>query len=376
MNRLRKIIFTILLLWILNPIINVHAITSNTSVNGSASAIPIRVYLILEDDALVPEFEFQYDIVGIPNTIPASTNQEEVLAPEVYQIPFIYNQTFQTSDYQANQIKDTTGHPITLEDNQSYLLRYTTLNFSAVTFTKPGNYRYILTQKVGNYDGLTFDTEHKYYVDVIVISDETGNLSISEYTIRPYSDDTRVNVGEANKLEYGYFVNVYNTNDLIFTNNVTGNQIDHTNTYDYQVLVTSADTNKSYKYIITKDDNSTVTGYLDSGTPVTLTIKENESVKVYGLSANDSYSITAEDKTNTGYSTSYTEVVFSNGSSETSDVIESFNASGNLDNPIRIDYLYTKNIAAKTGVIINVIPYILMITIGLTTIKYLNKKKN
>ena len=371
MNKLNKTIITLLSIWFLLPITSVYAIEANTPVKGSLEAIPIRTYLITEDDTLVPEFSFDLDIVGIPETIPASANQEEVLAPQDTQIPKISTQTFKTIDYQNNKIKNTSGHPITLNDNQSYILRYTTINFSKVTFTKPGNYRYILNERVGTYDGLTYDTEHKYYVDVIVVSDASGVLSISEYTIRNYSDNNKVDVGEENKLDYGYFVNIYTTNTLEFTNNVEGNQIDHTNTYDYQVLVTSADTTKYYKYVITKDDNSTTEGYLDSGTPVTITLKENESVKIYGLSENDTYSITSPDKSTSGYTTNYT--LFEDET--TSEPINSYNATGSIDSSLRIDYLYTKNIAAKTGVVLNVIPFILMILSGVISLRYINKKK-
>ncbi len=367
---MKKILITIILLISLLLTTNVYAVT-NTPVNGTGSAVKLRTYLILDNDALVPEFTFEYTIVGISETISATGNQEEVLAPTASQIPKISSAKFRTVDYASNKLTDTTGHPITLENNQSYLLNYSTIDFRQVYFNEPGNYRYIVTRTVGNYDGVVYDTTHQYYVDVIVISNETGNLSISEYTIRDVSDNTHVNVGESNKLEYGYFVEYYNTYNLEITLDTEGNQVDHTLNYNFIITTTSADTNKAYKYIITKADNSTTTGYLDSGVANTLTINEDDSIKIYGLSANDTYRIYGEDKSNKGYSTTYTPVV-DNVEGET---VNGFNVAGTLTGDTQINYIYTRNIAAKTGVFISVIPYAIMVGISIMTIKYINKKK-
>ena len=375
MIKLKRLIITLISLSFVLPLTNVYAIESNTGVRGGSEEVVVNTYLIMDKDTLVPEFTIPFEITGISETIEANGTQEEVIAPESNQIPRVNDAKFKPIDYQNNALTDATGHPITLEDNQAFILRYTTVNFSRVSFTKPGNYRYILKQQSVTYDGLTTDSEHEYYIDVIVTSDESGVLSISEYTIKPKSIGTQVDVGEENKLEYAYFVDYYNTNSLEFTTDVSGNQVDHTNTYDYQVLITSADTNKSYKYIVTKEDNSTVTGYLDSGVANTITVKEHENVKIYGLSENDTYSITAEDKTKNGYETSYTPITFIDGVEHGGEATKSFNATGTLTNNTHIDYLYTKNISAKTGVVISILPYLFMVILGVISIRYINKKK-
>lgn len=369
MHKLNKTLLSIMSLMLVttSPVYAAYT-ESNQNITGSNNIVEIKQYLKLNKNTKVPGYTFEYNIEGIEETIPASSNNEEILKPNESQIPTIKSISF-ADDYNEDLFTDD---EIEHTESEGYRVHNTYVDFSNVTYTTPGNYRYILSEKVGLYDGITYDTTSRYYIDVIVVSDESGKLSISEYTIKETTKGNKVDVGTTNKVEYAKFINTYKTSDLVINNTTSGNQIDHTSTYNYNILVESSDVEKHYKYEITKYDNTTVEGTLESNNTTTISLKEGESITIYGLSENDTYTVNAEDKTLKGYLTQITV--------ETEDGLisqeDTLNNSGTINKLTNVTVLYTKNIAVKTGVILNVLPYILMGILSIITLLSLKKKED
>ena len=111
MHKKTKLLLSLMIITSILTCINVKAenVSSNTSVTGRDGKVKINNYLILDEDALLPDFLFTYTVTGLEEIIPATENQEEVLAPSSTQIPQVGSSHYRPSDYVENIILSTTA---------------------------------------------------------------------------------------------------------------------------------------------------------------------------------------------------------------------------------------------------------------------------
>lgn len=327
-------------------------------------------YLVMKKNANVPNATFSYtvsiptdnEMKNLPN--PEDTNGTNLTVRKGIGSPTASSTTFAVGDQtfdSAQTVRTNTGSKtydektadqVTLDENHKYAKHTSTVDFSKVTFSEPGVYRYKITENDTTEKGITKDSTVRY-LDVYVESDDSGTPSIQGYVFHTANEAQKkdgTNPAEKNK----GFTNTYTTHDLTLTKNVTGNQGFRDQYFKFHVditdldggarlFLTDKDGNKPYKstdtvaYAYNKDTGTRTAGqnrfvategngsFVDASAPagadadmsgLALTandsgnasfdvyLKHGESLKINGLTEGAKYTVT---ETSEDYSASATK---------------------------------------------------------------------
>ncbi len=167
---------------------------------------------------------------------------------------------------------------------------------STATFPRAGIYRYVVTEQTPTYDGLalTPNSTASYYLDVYVTNNVTTNA-------KEVTDIIAWNAGQAGastanpstfKVDQFDFSNTYTTHDLTIQNYITGNAADTSLVFDYTLKVNTTEPNQTL--YVQMPDGSYQTLQATNGVATLPNIKlgQNQTFTVYGLSANDTFTVT------------------------------------------------------------------------------------
>lgn len=225
----------------------------------------------------------------------------------------------------------------------------TTISLDASKFTAPGIYHYTVTETAGSYDGIDYDTATRdLYVYVRNATSGTGYEVYAAVLVK---------AGETGK--NGAIENHYTTHDLTITKNVTGNQGDKNKAFSFTVKVDGA-AGEQYKIVV----NNGTAEVLTSGTETTITLEHGQSAVIYGLSANDTYTVTETDYSDDGYTTTI--------GGETTRT-----ATGKISANTTVTVVNDKSVSTPTGVLMNIAPYAIMIVLaGACAVLFLRKKNH
>ena len=177
---------------------------------------------------------------------------------------------------------------------EKYAKKTATLDFSACAFTEPGVYRYVITES-GTNQGITNDADLTRIVDVYVndASDDTGKkLTIAGYVLHSNEDDDPdVAMGDDAGSTGAYvatksqgFTNSYDTSDLTFRKEVSGNQASRDKYFEFTVKIAAAVPGTVYQVDLTGADAtsgsnaSTIAENTGKTNPDSLTIGEDGTV--------------------------------------------------------------------------------------------------
>lgn len=232
------------------------------------------------------------------------------------------------------------------------------LVFNAEVFSKPGVYRYEVTETTGSYDGMTYSTV-TYYVDLYVVN------GANEFVV----DDVVVtNTVTGKKTEVLAFENTYATNNLTLKKVIAGNQADMKEKYNFTVTINGADGEK-YATSYMNDGEKVI---LQTGVPYTFTLGHNEEFVIYGLSGTDNYTI-VED--NAHLADGYTTTVEGDTFNEVAEGENTLKVSGTTTADKAITYTNTKEVATPTGVILTFAPYIAMIVLAAAAFVIMRRRR-
>ena len=226
--------------------------------------------------------------------------------------------------------------------------------FTTGANAKPGIFRYIVSEVAadsdGNaYEGVDYSTEQKYF-DVYVTSDDDGNLEVSSYMFVD-KDDSKSKDG-------GIFTNDYSSKhdalkDLTVKKEVTGNQGNRNKEFTFTIMVKGAE-GEQY-YVTFSDGTDPIT--LVSGESQTITLKDDETAKIWGLSETDKYTITEASYADDGYTTT-----IDNEEKLTATGTITTGAGTNAENgDKKITVVNDKTTNSPTGIFLHVAPYIALI---------------
>lgn len=203
-------------------------------------------------------------------------------------------------------------------------------------FSKPGVYKYTVTENDPTYPGISKDSSSKTLY-VYVVNNTDGAYAIAA-TALVNADDSKSNS----------FTNTLTTNDLTVKKVISGTAADLNGQWEFTIKV-DGEAGDQYK-LVTADGTVNV---LTSGVVQTLSLKNNQSFTVYGLSEEDTYTIT-EIKANTdGYKTSIDNTESENGI-----------AIGSLDKSVTITYQNVKDYVTPTGLLMDIAPYVAMVVLA------------
>lgn len=218
----------------------------------------------------------------------------------------------------------------------------------AEKFTKPGVYHYLVTETAGTYDGITYDvTPRHVYVYVI-----NGTEGYEVKTVKVVKD------GTTDKADNLKVVNDYGNkdkpeedkiHDFTVKKTVTGNQGDKNMDFSFTITIDGNDTDKAgkemYKAVKTLKAGDEEIMHIKDEEAATFTLKDGETLHIYGLSEQDTYTVAETDYTADGYETTVPD-----------------NSTGSLtaDGTI-VEFVNNKNVGPETGVAMTFAPYVLLV---------------
>ncbi len=401
MNRNRKSVK-------LAAVIMASALTAAMPVSAAGSGYEAQIegtkttsfkkYVLQDKDAVIPDLDFTYEIsAGEAKAYDVGEKKFEVLAgidAEQVTMEGVGTSTanhihFNSSDSTKNDENSSVkGYE---KEEDVYIEKEATLDFSNVRFTEPGIYRYIITES-GTNRSVKNDSDVTRVLDVYVY-DATGRdgvkkLEIGGYVLHSSEDDNpEISMGDGNGSTGSYvgtkeqgFTNEYQTVDLTFRKEVSGNQASKDKYFKFTVALTSGIANDIVKVDITNADGTvqanaaTLDEYENQKNPTQLTFDGNgqatgtfylqhgQQIVIQGLPAGVAYEVTeaAEDyKSESAKVQEYTGAVSGTTAGE----------------DIKTSYLNTREGAIPTGVATAAAPFAVLTAAAGAGILIVTRKK-
>lgn len=288
------------------------------------------------------------------------------------------------------EIKAGVGAPtiedVTYEVGDDEFTKTATVDFSKVTFTAPGIYRYEIkednTKTNGIYENIGYDTPTRYldvYVENVLKDGKvTGykitNSVLTETAINPTQKGDQVEYGE-NKKVAGY-ENTYTTYDLTLDKTLAGTMANHADEFKFTITIKGMQAGSTVT-VEEGDDTFTSSAAKEDGTiTVSATLGDKGSTTIKGIPANASYEIKENLDAKTGYTPSIKTTTGLNVN-KSEDVNGGYSkVTAEMDNKDEaVSYTNTKDAVTPTGVAMTVAPYILMVAVaGVFAILFLRRR--
>lgn len=361
-------------------------------------------YLTMDKEANVPNTTFEFTIEA-GTAIPATATTLAVYAGKVTNtnMPAISKAEFKVNDttYESAEAEylyiDGTN---TLPQGKKYAKAGIQLDFSNVSFSEPGVYRYVIKELTvnSNYNqyhkmGITNEQIDTKYLDVYVI-DNNGVLEIAQYALHTNpaapklsnqngSGDASTPGGRLADKVAGYG-NDYDTSNLTVKKEVAGNQASKDKYFKFTVKLNGTVPGTKYDIELngenakavatpTKTEATTITETMVNPTTITtdssggaefnVYLQHGQYIRIDGLAKGTGYTVTedAEDY----LSTPMTGAGFAA-------------ATGTVaSEDLTTGYINTRNGNVPTGVIVEFGPYIIGAVVILLALMYVltNKKR-
>ena len=238
MKRLSKTLMFLLglALFVGLGITTAKAATNYTPIGGSTT---ITKNLVVESDANIPDITFAYTI-NSGTAAAATSTTVEILASDVN--ASIGSAAFSNADT-PNAIKglptDPQGKPTA---GKKYAQKAVTVSFPDNSFTKPGVYRYVISESNGAKPGVTYDNTPRYLDVFVVANPDTNELSVDSYVLRN-TESTISKDGEYTTdpgVKSSGYTNTLTQYDFTFTKAITGNQGDKNKRFTFTLSISNA----------------------------------------------------------------------------------------------------------------------------------------
>ena len=287
---------------------------------------------------------------------------------------------------------------------QKYAMKTATLDFSAVQFTEPGVYRYIITES-GTNQGITNDADLTRVLDVYVndASAEVDGAFTKKLTIAGYvlhsneNDEPDVAAGADFGSTGAYvatksqgFTNSYDTSDLTLRKQVTGNQASRDKYFEFTLNIDKAQPNTKYDVVIddadatSKANAATISANAGQANVTSITtdgagkatqkfyLQHGQQITVQGLAKDTTYAVTenTEDYKSTA-NTKDAPVVDTTADTEAAPVDGTI-----VSTDLTTGFLNTRDGVIPTGVIMAVAPFAVVTILGGAGIVTMVMKKN
>ena len=285
---------------------------------------------------------------------------------------------------------------------KKYAMKTATLDLSAVQFTEPGVYRYIITES-GTNQAVTNDADLTRVLDVYVNdatgTDGTKKLEIAGYVLHSNTDDEPdVAAGEdfgsagsyTDKKSQG-FTNNYDTSDLTLRKEVKGNQASRDKYFEFTLNIDNAQPNTKYNVVIdnadatSKTNAATIAANANKTNVTSITtdntgkatqkfyLQHGQQVTVQGIAEHTTYALTENTEDYKSTANTAANVVVTTKTDTEAAPVNGTIASKDLTT----GYLNTRDGVIPTGVIMTVAPFAavtLLGAVGMVTIKMRKKE--
>lgn len=389
--------------------------TNYTPVAGDE--MHMEKFLIMPNDANVPNAEFSFTVSGNVTAQPATATTMPVIpGSQASGTPVIGTATFTPSDttYTAAQASTTnlnsdlggqltgrhdsdafTAAGVAPTADEKYAKKTVSVDFSGVTFSEPGVYRWKIDENVpARTDVTRVDTDGKY-LDVYVEDDGTGALDVTGYVLHDDNgtvskDGTHV----TSNTKDGGFLNKLETHNLMFGKQVDGNQGSRDKYFAFTVNISGLTAGDKFDVDITDADGSIAVNPNQATTVITSAVsgqgdqltasaqgtiqkvfylQHDQSIVIKGIPTGASYTVTenAEDYTSAG------SPQYSRGSGASAETITASDAaSGSIAHAdIKTGFKNTRTGVVPTGVMLYVLPGFAALAGGAAGVAVMLKKK-
>lgn len=317
--------------------------TALAASDTNSNVIEFDKYLILKDDANVPKVTFGFTIShGEAQNATATSPRIEAGIGS----PVISSAVFTPSDTPIT----TAVQGITLGQNEQYVKKTVSIDFSNVAFTAPGIYRYIVTESASSVNGITNDANASRILDVYVIYDTSASSTPS----LKIAGSVMYKETESDTLEKSrMFVNTYSTNNVTLKKEVTGNQGDRNKDFTFTVTIQG---NPGNVYSVLQGSNTVDLTVNQNGIASgTFSLKHDGSIVIQGLATRDTFAIEENDYSKESYNTSYKL----NGAT-TATTGCSLSATTMGDSAQSVVFINNREGAVPTGILMEFEPYLIL----------------
>lgn len=235
----------------------------------------------------------------------------------------------------------------------------------------PGIYKYTITEKDFDYDGIDKD-ENVLNLYVYIQNDNVNGGVKVAYTELVDPDGGEGSTPQNPKeVKTDEFTNDYDSagndlHDLVVYKVLTGNAASMSDTFGFTVKVDGEDGEKYYvefgTYAVPEGETEPVFTADGTKDPIVITsgtvssefrLGNNDAVKIYGLDSDDSYTIEEKDDNTDGYELKINDVDDNDGVT-----------TGTIDSDTAVKYDNNKTVSTPTGVVMNVAPYVLLVVVA------------
>ena len=296
--------------------------------------------------ASVPDVTFEYEIES-GNPVLASETTPEIL---------------------AGVGTPTVGNAVYTPENTE-VTKTVNVDFSKVEFTKPGIYRYVITELDSQNADITNDDNSKRYLDVYVENGTTENTYVITHSVllsTPITPNNSGIYGEGQKSKSNGYTNKYTTYQLSLDKEVKGTMGDKGKEFEFEIQFTGP-ANASFTF---EGKPVQLAANGTGSTTIRLTDKSQAAV-ITGIPSAVEYTVTEKIDAKEGYTTSYTI----NGVSEIKGTTTNEHTMGKANNAVVCTN--TKDAVTPTGIMMNVAPYVLMVAVAaVLAVVFLRRKNN
>ena len=386
MKRFKKLMAILMATALIMSIAAISASAENTYTPVNGTNTQFNKYLVVDSDTNIPAISFDFTVAP-GEAVAATSSTPAILAgvgtPSIATVTFTNGQATST----------TAPQDLTLASGKKFAVQTATVDFSGVTFTEPGVYRYVITeQKTTGAKAVTYDTQAQTagskvrYLDVYV-EDVNNALTVSSYVMHE-TTAVVVNTDDDSKADdkSSSYVNEITTKDLEFGKEVTGNQGSKDKYFLFTLNITNAQANTTYSVDLTSAEASpaktdatkydtmtnpsSFTTDGDGKATVTFYLKDGQYIKIPGLPEGYGYTLTedAED-----YASSAT-ISATNGKSG---VAYSDPATGSsVAADIKTGYTNERTGIIPTGVLLTIAPFAIgLLLFGALIIFFVAKRR-
>lgn len=340
---------------------------ANTPVNGGT--FNFYKYLVMNANANVPNAEFEFTIDA--GTAVAATGDSPAIYAGIVEKtggtvakPTVTNATF---SYNTDKDSTTDGLPTdttTTTPNMKYATKEVIVDFSGISFTAPGIYRYTITEVTPTQSGIAIQGTGTRTLDVYVEykndgSEQEPDYSDTELVVSHYVLHEGTGNPDSADKSLG-FTNTYTTYDLTLAKTVTGNQGDRDKYFEFTVNITGAVAGTVYTVDLPDTDSyasnpETLTATEGSVT-ATYYLKHGQSIVIQGLTSDTAYTITETGYSTDGYTTTY---AIDGGDAVTGNATPSQDNTMNGDDHT-VTFTNNKQGTVPTGILLETAPYLIL----------------
>lgn len=397
------------------PVLAAAGTNYGTTIEGTKTTT-FDKFLVMDTQANVPNATFTYavtagnakayDVAGKKFQVLAGVDADKVTMAGVGAADAAANSiVFKQGDGSdgAHEGKDQYVKDLDTT-KQKYAMKTATLDFSAVQFTEPGVYRYIITES-GSNQGITNDADLTRVLDVYVNDASadvdgtfTKKLTIAGYVLHSNENDEPDVAAGADFGSTGAYVatksqgftNSYDTSDLTLRKQVTGNQASRDKYFEFTLNIDKAQPNTKYDVVIddadatSKANAATIEANAGKANVTSITtdgagkatqkfyLQHGQQVTVQGLAKDTTYTVTenTEDYKSTA-NTKDTPVVDTKADTEAAPVDGTI-----VSTDLTTGFLNTRDGVIPTGVIMAVAPFAVVTLLGGAGVVTMVMKKN